>query len=103
MKSSQSVSFKKAQTVSAKYEWKCRKFRMKFESFLGLKAPQKGTGLHIMNKRSTVLRLIQIPGGTDGFKVNRGDFRRRHGHMSTSNAESGGGLKRGAMVCEDER
>lgn len=56
-----------------------------------------------MNKRTTVLRLIQIPGGTDGFKVNRGDFRRRHGHMSTSNTVSGGGLKRGAMVCEDER
>lgn len=75
-----------------------------FQSFFGVRELlRKGTGLHIMNKRSTVLRLIQIPGGTDGFKVNRGDFRQRHGHMSTSNTGSGGGLKRGAMVCEDER
>lgn len=68
-----------------------------------MKALQNRTGLDftLWKRRGTVLRLDQIPGGTDSFKENRGeqilwrsllwepDFRRRHGHMSTSNTEEG--------------
>lgn len=62
-----------------------------------VRALQNGTGLHIMKETRLFLRLIQIPGGKAGFKVNREDqtlwrslewepdFRQRHGHMSTSN------------------
>lgn len=66
-----------------------------------------GLDFTLWKRRGNILRLVQIPGGTDGFKVNRGDqtlwsslkgepdSRQRLGHMSTSNTRR---LKRGWVI-----